>query len=258
MRKKTNAPEKNFQAIADNWAKIQALPIRERIKHIRTITFDIYNTYKQNKFSAKELATFIDILKNSIQATSLSSRFSILLNKITAEWLTLTGNDNVEILTKINGKITVESGMIVLFDAAKKDLLRSEIQNDFSETKLLQQINQGNFFAFSTGGDGVFNAQIRVINASEPVLSAKEISCIKAASSLAKVEFPSGNLILDDLSGIQHSSQGMNQSITPGLYQVKVFYFLIPNKVESFYIVLCKDSGSVDNALTRIDDLGNF
>ena len=244
---------KTFNQIQKEWHNIQQLDIRDRIKAMKTLGFDIYNSYKKDQASRNELQLYIKILQEIIHSPANTPRYRILLNKITAQWLQVTGNDKAEVISKKVGKIPVESGLIMIGDPAYMPSIQDDMDR-VSEKDLLNVVNSHRAFFFGTGGDGIFNVQIRIINAYEPVVSENEYRWVFDTSQKAIVNVSSGTISVSDLLGLD-SEDAISQKIENGHYKITVFSFSIPRKLDSFYIVLSKtDEVEIDN-LNSIDEL---
>lgn len=254
MKNKFTPPKKTFEDIESNWDKILKLSIRDKMKSYRQISFEIKKLYKKGAHSTEELQLFVKILNTTKAANPLK-------NRIYAEWLELTGHSEAKVLSKKNGVVTVESGTIIIFDRQNTEKLRRQLNAtaDFSEKNLISLMNTGDIYIFRTDGDGLFNVQIRVIDAGDTALglSAKELKCVSNATETYCLNVPSGKLIVSDLSAVNGFEGGVSQDVEPGFYQLTVFVFNIPKRPLDFifYMVLCKIETPVENHLDSICDL---
>ena len=60
----------------------------------------------------------------------------------------------------------------------------------------IELINSGKVYFFGTGGDGIFNIQVRIVEVPEPVLTTKEYKNVVAASPTIILNFRLENSLL--------------------------------------------------------------
>lgn len=260
MKRKHNVPAKSALAIAADWAEICALSdYRERVKRLRGITFDIKNSYQKGLFTAEELDLFSQILA-SAGDTNRSFSAPLLASKIIQESLSLKGVTEPEVISKINGTIQLYYPRIWILDQDSLANIDQSVPLTLFERELVTIMNQGNFYLFETGVEGLTNVQVRVVTGNEPLLSKKEHLYARAAGSSFYLHLPSGRLIVTGVPlgcepPVASIPEGLQYTVEPGWYRLKVFCFYIPKKVESYYIVLCKVEGPQPNQLIAIDFL---
>ncbi len=256
VKKTPKLPKKSFNEIQRQWEKIQSLDIKNKLKAFRSIGNDIHVSYEKKETSVEQLEFYIKVIKQVIQTRSFPQSASRFLAKLTSDWIELTANDQTESLLKKAGKIVIEAGLIMIADPNYFAL--NELTDDYSDKNILNLINQGKLYAISTSGDGLFNVQVRIVDSLEPLLTAKEIKYVVDSSESAVIHITSGSLMVADPSTWENEKQSiLLNSVVPGNYKVCVYSFIIPNKLESFYIVLSKTELEANNHLSSIYSL-NF
>lgn len=246
--------KKDFSQIQNDWEKIQTLNIRDKWKALRTITHDISVSYKKEAVTVEQLEFYIKIMKQSVKALSFPQKASLFLSKLIADWLVLTGNDQCEIILKISNEIPVETATIAISDPAYFDDINA--LQDYSERNYLHLMNEGKFFIFSTGSDGIYKVQLRIVDALEPVLTPKEFTRVIDTSESAIMHVPSGTITIADPSFFNSEKYCLRAFVTPGNYKISVYHFYIPKKIESFYIVLSKTDKQANNNLSKVYEFG--
>jgi hypothetical protein len=193
----------------------------------------------------------IDVIKTCLPALSYPTATQNKLTKIYRKKLELMGIDDPEpvILSKNSGQVGIDSGTLMIADPG---LLDERIE-DF---KYWQQIaSEGRAYFIATGGDGLAAAQIRVIDFPIPALSVKETRFGRDQSETRIIHVPSGNIVVSDPVYHDTPEWSMADTVEPGYYQVSVFMFEIPDKILSYYFVMCKSDGPHTNTSQDIQEL---
>lgn len=227
--------------------KALSLAPRERFKILKQLGFEALEEFKSLKDpNVGELNDYKEIFSIVSRVPSISSKFQIALAKVINKYLHALGCDNPQILLKKSTTIELESASIAIGDQSYADTFESLTD--------IELINSGKAYFFSTGSDGIFNIQLRVVEAPEPVLTSKEYKNVVAASPMVILSFPTGKLAIDD-GRIFASKNSIEESIIPGNYKCQVFIFRFPNDDYSFYIVLSKCE---NNALNKESEIINL
>lgn len=212
--------------------KALSLEPKNRFKTLKQIGFETIEEFKSLKDpTISELKDYKEILSIVSRVPSISSKFQIGLAKVINKYLHILGCDNPQILLKKSTTIALESASIAIGDRSYADNVESLTD--------IELINSGKAYFFSTGSDGIFNVQLRVVEAPEPVLTSKEYKNVAAASPMIILSFSTGKLAIND-GRICLSNNSIEESIIPGNYKCQVFIFRFPSKDYSFYIVLSK------------------
>lgn len=254
IKKHHKQQKKSSAQIQNEWKKIQTLDIRSKHKAMRTLFHDIYTSYKKEAVNVEQLKFYIKVVKQIIQAPNFPDQALRFHSKLIADWLNLTGNKNVEIISKITGKIPVETATIAIADPSYFDI--DEVRKDYAYQNYPQLINQGKFFIFGTGADGTYNVQLRVVDALEPVLTQKEFRYVKDSTESVIIHIPSGFITVADPCFLDNEKYYLSTRITPGNYKICVYLFHIPKKIQSFYIILCRTDKETNNQLSKIHEFG--
>ncbi len=144
MRKKNFHPKVDFSTIPSQWNAIKQLSGKEKYQALKSIGQLIAVAYKNGNYTVEQLADWMKILK--VVSRSYDSPKNIRLHaKIISSWLTLTGNDNTEILSKKTKTINIDSGTIMVGDPSLACTL-----GDFTEKSLVSLLNQQQRFIFAT------------------------------------------------------------------------------------------------------------
>ena len=234
---------KSFPELQQEWQSIQALDLKSQMKALRTIGHEIMLSYQQQGAELAQLEFYIKVMRKVVKTSSVPEKASRFLSKLIIAWLQQTGNANVDIVLKKATKLLLVSGAIMIKDASYAEC---------ADTSLLPLLNQGKLFMFGTGTDGVVNVQLRVVDGPEPVLTAKEYKFVADSSEPAIIHIPSGGLLVADPASLGSQDNALSATISAGNYKVSVYFFAIPNKLQSFYIVLAKTDQEPINTLTRI------
>lgn len=251
-KNKPTKQTKSYAEIKQEWEKIQSLDIRNRFKAMRPLANNICEIYKNKKgdIELEQLDFFIKTLKQVNRVHNIP-RCKRSLSKMIADQLELTGLSNCKIIKKLPGTINLESGSIAIGDPCyQKDI--TDTYSDYSEKNLLSLVNANKAYIFSTGGDGCYNIQIRIVDSLEPVLSSKEFKCVLDATETAVINIPTGLVAVADPHALDIENYRLSVNVEPGNYKVCVYFFAIPSKVEAFYIVLCKTDETAENNLTTL------
>ncbi len=251
MNKKPKMPAKSFAQIQADWQLIQSLAPRDKLKALKQIGFDVMISYESGDITLEKLELYSQILQQAVRAHSFPQRYARILSKMIADKLALTNSEPVTILAKASGKIMLSGATVMVGDPS----IQTAPLIDYSDNELLALINLGQRFLFATGSDGVFDMQLRIIEANTPVLTAQEYKCVENSGQTAIISAPSGKIVITALGEIDDKDNQILQEIAPGNYKITVFVFNIPKKMRSYYIVLCKTAEPAVNHLERIDML---
>lgn len=246
-------PKNNFQANIDaamvqtKWQAISQLTGKDKYYGLKSIGNLIGLAYKNGNYTVEQLAEWLDILK-TVAKTYSSPENSRIYAKIISSWLTLTGNDKATVLSKTAKAIAVETGTMMIGDPS--------IECDFgdsSDKALINLINQQQRFIFATGGDGLYQVQLRIIDALEPVLTPKEYKLVKNASSTGIIQISSGKIRVGDLGFVAERS--LEHKVEAGNYKIAAYKFSTPKGPFIFYIVLCKTDQTVAEPVSFINNM---
>ena len=144
---------------------------REKRKHLKRSSYFVGLAFNAGADAVEQLELYRSIVQLTAEVHAFPADERRKLSKIIARWLERTGADQQEVLKRAKGTITVEGGAISLGDRARFASLGENIS---FEAEMVQWTNRGERLTFRTGGDGLYKAELRLIDAAEPVLTAKE------------------------------------------------------------------------------------
>lgn len=254
LRKRLNVPTKSPDQIRQEWEKVKQLDAKNRFKAMKPIANAICDAYQKSTTTIEQLEFYTEVLKQVIRVHDYS-RGTRQLAKMISDWLELTGNDKAEITKKKSGKIAVETTIAISDVHYSRDIM--EMYDNYSEANLLRVVNAGKAFIFHAVVHKICNVQVRVVDAPEPVLTSKEFKCVIANTETAVIDLPTGVLSVASPWNLVEEEERLAITLTPGRYKVCVYHFYIRNKIDSYYIVLCKTTLPAHNSLTRIYEMHN-
>lgn len=240
--------------IFEGYKKLETSDTRTRYQLVKDLAHLIKTHYKKDQFNAEELDIFIKIIKQAVHWHG--NRYSKILSKLLEEWLEKTGHTNIEVILKKNGKINsmlTDTDYSTIALASASWFEKNTFENFLDDPELLKFINQGecSIFHLACPDEGSYNIQIRVVDAAEPLLTAKEFKCVLSSTEIAVVHLDN-SLIVKPLFEEENPENRILATVEPGNYKVCVYHFHIPKKVESFYIVLAKTDLEAENHQMKI------
>ena len=233
------------------WDRTEKMSLKDRRKAFRSASHVAVELGLNSDLEVEDIDFCIDVIKTCLPALSYPTATQNKLTKIYRKKLELMGIDDPEpvILSKNSGQVGIDSGTLMIADPG---LLDERIE-DF---KYWQQIaSEGRAYFIATGGDGLAAAQIRVIDFPIPALSVKETRFGRDQSETRIIHVPSGNIVVSDPVYHDTPEWSMADTVEPGYYQVSVFMFEIPDKILSYYFVMCKSDGPHTNTSQDIQEL---
>lgn len=240
------------ETLIEETKKALALPPRERFVRLKAIGFQAISEYKTApELPPEDIKKYIEILRLVVQIPSPPAIYNKWISTMTVSYLKLNGCENPTILFKKSTSILIECGTISFGDRSF-EFLPGEF--NFFDEAYIQLINNGKLYSFSTGGDGEFNIQVRIIEAPEPVLSLKEYKNVVLAGPCVTLHFPTGRLAIDDGIVYKGSNSALEFNIAPGNYKSQVFLLKFRGYVYSYYIVLAKTHEPASNHETNMPD----
>jgi len=243
----------NIEEIKEYWEQVQSQTLKQRLKLYRTVVFRAAKFGNQENIKVEDLKYCLDIIKVCILHLTDPQSAQRQFNKLTVKYLDLLGviASDIKIILKKSGKVDLKTALITIKDTSYQDDF--DINKDESK-ELLRLFNQGKWFTFGTGADGLYDVQLRIVDSPIPVLSPKEFlySCGSTPNQI--IHFPTGNVIISDSSGTYDSH--LTIQIPPGNYVVCTYSFVILRKdFFSYYIVLCKTDEMPSSEFYEVPEL---
>lgn len=179
------------------------------------------------------------------------------LAQITARWLSVTGAGEHTVLDRSKGKVALETATFALGDVG----LAPDAKEQASyEAQMKQLMTRGQRLCFGTGYDGLFKAEIRVIEGREPVLSEKEYKKLNSSTPSVVLEAPTGRIALADYAIMAGPWSGEPEwdsvviETASGNYKACAFGFST-SRSNSVIAVLCPTDDAPPNTVGAVDSL---
>lgn len=248
MKSHISVKKKTFEQIRQEWIDIQTLNPQIRYKRLKTLAFDICNSYNKKCNDLAELDFYIKTLQQILKQHRLPA-FAKMQTKLFMSWLKLTGNDKIEVQYQTLGKISVVGGFFAIADAAYLNEVLLVETGGYETKDFLSLINHKKCFMVSlTTDDFLLKVELRVQNSLLPVINEKELKYVQGASEFAIIHLPTGNLVLADPYEFQNNEDHISAKVEPGNYKVSVYPIFRQDEFKRFIVVLCKtDRGSPNN-----------
>ena len=252
----------DFEEIHQLWLLSQQQEYRDKVKTLRKLSHHIYHLFQKKQLRLKEMPQCILII-NEIKQVTAWSKADSLRSRITKAWMLGMGFSEPRTLTSKRGFIDIESGMIAIGDPDSLKEINQNWRNKMKSASCIEQssvfdqllidaVNSHRGFYLNTGGDGRRACQIRLVDCQYPIVSAKEMRFVRASTNDYCIKISSDNLSIIDFHDI-NNQHGVSLKVEPGYYKVATYYFFIPNKVDSFYVILVATDKPEPNTLNSID-----
>ena len=232
---------------------------RDKRKHLKRSSYFAGLAFTAGADAVEQLELYRSIVHLTAEVHAFPADERRKLSKIIARWLEKTGADQQEVLKRAKGSITVEGGAISLGDRAR---FASMGENISFEAEMVQWINHGERLTFRTGGDGVYKAELRLIDATEPVLTAKEYKRLGTSTPTVVIDVGSGALgmaefayFLDEPWDKQEVKGTVCLDVPPGRYKACAYGFSTPAGYESVIAVVTATQDEARNETKTIDSL---
>lgn len=233
---------------------------RDKRKQLKRSSFFAGLAFKAGADAVEQLELYRTIVQLTAEVHAFPEDERRKLSRIIARWLEKTGADQQEILKKARGKIIVEGGSIALGDRARVSPSGDSIYT--SDKEMVEWTNRGERLTFRTGGDGVYKAELRLIEAAEPVLTAKEDKKLRTSTPTVVIEVSSGALGMAD--DVYFFNEPWDQTkvagtvcleVPPGRYKACAYGFSSASGSESVIGVVTATSAAARNETKTVDSL---
>lgn len=219
--------------LTEEYALIVSLPPKERFHKLKALAHRIGANL--DELNESEIHLALQIVQTAIKVSGFPQALTRIRSKLIQQKIKQLGISEITIQKKKNYQIAVESGTIVVGDPS----IASKFNfTHFDESELLSFMQQQKGLVFGTGGDGVFDTQLRLVNGPEPLLTEKEYRCMVGASDVSNIEVITGKIGIADLGNLTNSTSTLE--IENGKYKTCVYLFDNKKGFRSFYIVLSK------------------
>jgi hypothetical protein len=231
---------------------------RDKRKHLKRSCFFVGLAFAAGADSVEQLELYRTIILRGTEVASSPGEERRKLSRIIARWLEKTGADKQEVLAKAKGRIPVDCGLISLGDRAR---FAPSDKDWYFDAQIVERTNRGERLTFATGGDGLYPAELRLIDAVEPVLTAREYKRLGSSTPTVVIEVASGALgmaeyveFLDKPWDKQEIEGAVCLNVPPGRYKACAFGFS-SRTTESVIAVVTATPDEPRNETQSVDNL---
>jgi len=229
------------------------LPPPQKYKMGRLISAETVAMLNKTDHSLDDLNLYEEILREAVKLINFPSACKAGLSKIAFLRLQVMGIPEPKISLKKNIELPTDIANFVIRDPTLPEYSLEE-----TKVQTLTRMNNGEFFCFSTGADGWFNVQLRLVEGPEPILTLKEYKRVQESSQEAIIQIPSGKIIISGYGNEAISEDATlagSLEVPPGFYKMRVFVFTFPTDDFSYYVVFARTDKFTPNALLEIDSI---
>lgn len=236
-------PNKTPEEIQLEWERINSMDIKSRLKATRSIVATIENS--RHELTEESALLYIDILKKAALLLDYGNNASRALSKLMLAYLKLTGCEQVEILQEIKSR-DLGKGLYVIGDPVLAGDAAQWWEKDDKE--LLTLMNKGKIFLFGVEDSILGKGRIRLVNANEPVMAAKEYKQMRDSTPTAIIKIESG------IIGVLGAWVKLEMNLEPANYKICGYKL----RGDNYLIVLCKTDKEAMNGFKARPDLLNI
>lgn len=234
--------------INEEWKNALSLNPKDKYKKIQEIAFQVSGDEFVSKVENTDIDLCINIINQAVKVDGYPQKYAKGLALLIAKKLSLTGDDKAEIISKESGQVSTESGVISIGDPTFEDSIDL---NDVDDKNLLEITNQGKRLFFTTGGDGTYDVQLRLIKATEPVLTPSEYKLVVGSTETVILQVSSGKISVGD---IHFTTEDISMTIPTGNFKVRTYLFETKD-FRSYYVVFTNTELPASNQQDRIASL---
>jgi Sel1 repeat len=230
----------SYQEIKHEWLKVESSDIRTRIAALSKLSDAIL--HNKDPLTKESISLYINILGHAAQLPTASSEVNVKLSTLMFHQLKLNGRARFMVLNEFTTQ-NLGTGIYVIGDPLKLKTI-SQWVGQRGHDYLVDMMNNGELFAFSTKNNILGKAELRVIDGDEPVLMEQEYSTLLASSPMVVVSIKSGQI------GIyQWGHVVMHMNLSPGNYRLCAYQ--VNDRVD-FRIVICSTQQEARNKFKLI------
>jgi hypothetical protein len=234
----------------DRWNYLQTLSPREKYAEAKRLAFAIKEATSVNQIPQSEIDEAIEVFNKCLRLQGGNPQMNMVRSKLIMAKQKGTDRDQINIISKLPLVIGVESGTLLVADPDREK--EFELVH-FDTIECVKIMNKGQGLVWSTGGDGTFDIQLRLVEASEPMLMPKEYKLVTGSTDTIVVEVKSGKLTVGDFGLLQEQNKWL--TVEPGNYKVCAYLFDTQKDFLAYYVVVCKTDDSAVNDVSDIFDL---
>jgi hypothetical protein len=258
-RKKAKAEELDVLARHYFGLATSADDFRDKRRHLKRSSFFVGLAFAAGANAVEQLDLYRAIVQRAADVHSWPADERRKLSRIIARWLEKTGADKQEVLGRAKGSVMVDGGSITLGDRACFGTLDKNVSFD---REMVEWTNRGERLTFATGGDGIFKAELRLIDAPLPVLTAREYKKLRSSTPTVVIDVSSGALgmsdfvyFLDEPWDNEKMEGTVCLDVPPGRYKACAFGFSSTSGVESVIGVVTSTTDEARNETKDVDSL---
>lgn len=234
--------------IITKWDEAKNLDPRKKYSVLKSLCTEIIGNIKNRSVDPDCIDAFIPMLSAASKVSDSSPRYGIAKSQLTVLKLANLGVDvdSVTVLQKKSKIICLESATFGLGDPELIEEKNLEISVD--------PINEGRRFFFSTGGDGKYKLEVRVLDTPIPVLSSAEYKLLLSSTGVSQIEVKSGYFLAGDACNTD-SKKGLVLSLGPGLYNISAFLLGGKSGPTSYVAILGKALEKTQSSVNCVETL---
>lgn len=195
------------------------------------------------------LREWMDLVQTAAAMHAFPQDLRKLHGQLTRRWLEASGHNEPRLLARKKAKLSTEAATFAIGDAgiAPGTPLADELTPAWMEA--------GERMIFTTGGDGIYRFEIRIIDALEPVLEAKEYARVTGATPTLVLAFPTGRLGIASLYdmvapwGAKAVANRTELRVEPTNHKVCVY----GKSSGEITVVLCRTEDATPNKVDGLD-----
>ncbi len=198
---------------------------------------------------ARLLREWMNLVQTAAAMHAFPQDLRKLHGQLTKRWLEASGHKEPRLLARKKASLSTEVATFAIGDA---DIAPGTPLGDDLAAAWMQA---GERLIFTTGGDGTYRFEIRLIDALEPVLEAKEYARITGATPTLVLAFPTGRLGIASLHdmvvpwGARAVANRTELRVEPSNHKVCVY----GKSSGDITVVLCKTEDATPNKLDGLD-----
>lgn len=238
--------KKTFAQIQAQWNEMQTLDPKKKLKAMRGIGSDLLRSYDGSGVNIAQLEFYLTILKSIILSRHDNADLSVLRSKMIQDQLRISGNGEPQTLLSKKSEVMADCPHFYLGDPSyfiESQNISLAVEKNYAGR--LNLINEGKLYEIGTGGDHFFNIELRLVDYSEPCLTASEMKFAIDSTETVIMHIPNGVLCAGSIfyDGVSHIT---DLPVAPGNYKMSIFYIYKEHAI-TFCVVLCNTSKEAKN-----------
>lgn len=231
---------------------------RERRKLLKRTSHFADLAFGAGADDVEQLERYRSIFQRSAEVHSWPADERAKLSRVIGKWAEKTGADDHKVVASSKGKLAIDGGTLAVGDPALPGAWGEGARS--YEDQFVDWTNRGERLCVATGGDGIYKAELRLIDATEPILKSKEYKKLSASSQSVVIEVRSGFVGIADFAVFldpwldEKIAGTVRLEVPPGRYRVCANGFATARS-ESIVTVL---TPTYDAAANDIKSMGSL